>query len=116
MEYRPNLSAIWRSLFTECSFSQFARRVPSYILKLSFGDNLTGSGYCDRFLDVELLPAIVYGVIIEYWVVNLKKRQLIIFRQPSDAEYASKSTVTKGTIYPLTFPDVTISVDMTVSN
>lgn len=54
--------------------------------------------------------------IFEYWVVNLKKRQLIIFREPSDGEYASKSTITEGTIYPLAFPDVAVSVNMIVSN
>ena len=54
--------------------------------------------------------------IVEYWVVNLKKRQLIIFRQPEDGEYASKSTVTEGVIYPLAFPDVAVSVEMIISN
>ncbi|MGB3759405.1 MAG: Uma2 family endonuclease [Rivularia sp. (in: cyanobacteria)] len=54
--------------------------------------------------------------IIEYWVINLKKRQLIIFREPSDGEYASKSTITEGTVYPLAFPDVAVSVEMIVSN
>lgn len=54
--------------------------------------------------------------IIEYWVVNLKKRQLIVFREPSDGEYASKSTITEGTIYPLAFPDTAVSVNRIVSN
>ncbi|MBV6628012.1 MAG: Uma2 family endonuclease [Rivularia sp. (in: Bacteria)] len=54
--------------------------------------------------------------IIEYWVINLKKRQLIIFREPSDGEYASKFTVTEGTINPLAFPDIAVSVDMIVTN
>ncbi len=56
--------------------------------------------------------------ILEYWVVNLKKRQLIVFREPQDGEYASKSTIIiiEGTIYPLAFPDVAVSVDMIVSN
>ena len=54
--------------------------------------------------------------IAEYWVVNLKKRQLIVFRELSDGEYASKSTITEGTIYPLAFPDIAVSVDMIVSN
>ncbi|MGD1909358.1 MAG: Uma2 family endonuclease [Rivularia sp. (in: cyanobacteria)] len=54
--------------------------------------------------------------IVEYWVVNLKKRQLIIFRQPEDGEYASKSTTTEGLVYSLAFPDVAVSVDMIVSN
>jgi Uma2 family endonuclease len=48
----------------------------------------------------------------EYWVVNLKKRHLIIFRQPSDGEYASKSTIIEGNIYPLAFPDIAVSVDV----
>ncbi|MCJ8279341.1 MAG: Uma2 family endonuclease [Rivularia sp. ALOHA_DT_140] len=54
--------------------------------------------------------------IIEYWVVNLKKRELIVFRQPSDGGYASKFTITEGTVYPLVFPDIAVSVDMIVSN
>ncbi|WP_414625009.1 Uma2 family endonuclease [Calothrix sp. CCY 0018] len=54
--------------------------------------------------------------IAEYWVVNLKKRQLIVFREPSDGEYASKTTITEGTICPLAFPDIAVSVDMIVSN
>lgn len=49
--------------------------------------------------------------IAEYWVVNLKKRQLIVFREPSDREYASKTTITEGTICPLAFPDIAASVD-----
>jgi Uma2 family endonuclease len=54
--------------------------------------------------------------IPEYWVVNLKKRQLIVFRDPQDGEYASKSTLLGGmTINPLAFPDVTISIDSIVS-
>ncbi|AFY57648.1 hypothetical protein Riv7116_5265 [Rivularia sp. PCC 7116] len=54
--------------------------------------------------------------IIEYWVINLKKRQLIIFREPSDGEYAFKSTITEGTIHPLAFPNVAVSVEMIVNN
>jgi Uma2 family endonuclease len=54
--------------------------------------------------------------IPEYWVVNLKKRQLIVFRDPHDGEYASKFTLLGGTtINPLAFPDVTISIDSIVS-
>ncbi|MCL1469164.1 Uma2 family endonuclease [Argonema antarcticum] len=53
--------------------------------------------------------------IPEYWVVNLKKRQLVVFRDPQDGEYASKTTLTVGTIYPLAFPDVAVLVDSIVS-
>ncbi|BAY81107.1 hypothetical protein NIES267_05720 [Calothrix parasitica NIES-267] len=54
--------------------------------------------------------------IIEYWVVNIKKRQLIVFREPSDGEYASKFTVTEGTIHALAFPNISVSVEMIISN
>jgi Uma2 family endonuclease len=48
--------------------------------------------------------------IPEYWVVNLKKRQLVVFRDPQDGEYASKSTLTGGTINPIRFPDIAVEV------
>lgn len=54
--------------------------------------------------------------IIEYWVVNLKKRQLIVFREPQDGEYASKSTLADGTIFPLAFPDVAVAVNAIISS
>jgi Uma2 family endonuclease len=54
--------------------------------------------------------------IPEYWVVNLKKRQLIVFREPQEQEYASKSTIMSGNIYPLAFPNVAIAVDAIVSS
>ncbi|MBW4490501.1 MAG: Uma2 family endonuclease [Trichocoleus desertorum ATA4-8-CV12] len=53
--------------------------------------------------------------IPEYWVVNLKKRQLIVFRDPQDDEYASKSTLTDGAIHPVSFPDVAVQVSSIVS-
>jgi Uma2 family endonuclease len=75
--------------------------------------------YSDSSLDKDLeTKSKVYAQvrIPEYWVVNLKKRQLIVFRDPQDGEYASKSTLTMGTIYPLAFPDVAVSVDLIVSS
>ena len=51
----------------------------------------------------------------EYWVVNLKKRQLIVFREPQDTEYASKSTLSTGVIYPVAFPDVAVAVNSIIS-
>ena len=53
--------------------------------------------------------------IKEYWVVNLKKRQLIVFREPQESEYASKLTLSTGEIYPLSFPDVAVSVNSIIS-
>lgn len=54
--------------------------------------------------------------ICEYWVVNLKKKVLIIFREPEDGDYASKSTFSGGIVYSLPFPNVAISVDAIISN
>ncbi len=54
--------------------------------------------------------------IVEYWVVNLKKKVLIVFREPEDGDYASKSTFSGGTVYSLVFPDIAISVDAIISS
>jgi len=74
--------------------------------------------YSDSSLDKDLeIKTKVYAEvgILEYWVVNLRRRQLIVFRDPQDGEYASKSTLTRGMINPLAFPDVAVSVDAIVS-
>lgn len=74
--------------------------------------------YSDSSLDKDLdIKTKVYAEvgILEYWVVNLRRRQLIVFRDSQDGKYVSKSTFTGGTIYPLAFPDVAVSVDAIVS-
>lgn len=48
--------------------------------------------------------------ILEYWVVNLQGMELIVMRDPVDGAYQSQVTLTDGTIYPIAFPDVAISV------
>lgn len=48
--------------------------------------------------------------IREYWVANLVKRQLIIFREPQETEYASKMTLSDSIIHPLAFPDLAVEV------
>ena len=48
--------------------------------------------------------------IPEYWVVNLKAMELVVMRDPIDGEYRSQVTLTQGTIQPIAFPDVTVSV------
>lgn len=53
--------------------------------------------------------------IPEYWLVNLKYGELIVFREPRHGEYASKMTLTAGEITPLAFPDVKISVAALIS-
>lgn len=52
-------------------------------------------------------------LIREYWAIDLDKRQLWIHRRPiADlAHYASVEMMTVGTIHPLIFPDLEISID-----
>lgn len=49
--------------------------------------------------------------ISEYWVVNLKTPQLVVFRVPQDGKYRSQQTFSGGIIQPVAFPDVNVSVD-----
>lgn len=49
--------------------------------------------------------------IREYWVVNLKTLELIVYRDPIDGDYRSKTILTEGEIYPLDFLDLAISVE-----
>lgn len=70
--------------------------------------------YSQSSLDQDLeLKAKVYAEVgvPEYWVVNLKTSELIVFREPENGEYTSKATLTEGTIQPLTFPDLDIEIN-----
>lgn len=49
--------------------------------------------------------------ISEYWVVNLKARSLIVFRQPENGVYQSCITLTNGTLCPECFPDLSLDLD-----
>ncbi|MGB3493276.1 MAG: Uma2 family endonuclease [Elainellaceae cyanobacterium] len=49
--------------------------------------------------------------IIEYWVVNLKQRQVTALREPSQGDYQSEITVTGGMLYPVAFPSVAVAVN-----
>ncbi|MFM7425261.1 MAG: Uma2 family endonuclease [Elainella sp.] len=50
--------------------------------------------------------------IQDYWVVNLRDRQLIIYRNPADSDYTSEQRLRSGSISPLAFPDITLTVQM----
>jgi Uma2 family endonuclease len=54
--------------------------------------------------------------ILEYWVVNLKKLHLVVFREILDGEYATKLTLTTGTIQPLAFPDISVAVEQIINS
>lgn len=69
--------------------------------------------YADSSLDKDLqVKTQVYAEmgIAEYWVVNLKRRILIVFRQPDAKAYASQMQYQSGNVTPLAFPDVAIAV------
>ncbi len=53
--------------------------------------------------------------IPEYWVVNLKKSHLVVFREPLDGDYATKFTLATGIIQPLAFPDVSVLVERIIN-
>ncbi len=53
--------------------------------------------------------------IQEYWVVNLKKSHLVVFREPLDKEYATKLTLTAGIIRSLAFPNIVVSVEQIIN-
>lgn len=49
--------------------------------------------------------------IPEYWIINLKQMQLIVFRSPTKEGYQSQETWVQSVISPLAFPDIEIAVD-----
>ncbi|HIK04205.1 MAG TPA: Uma2 family endonuclease [Trichormus sp. M33_DOE_039] len=53
--------------------------------------------------------------ILEYWVVNLRKLNLVVFRDILDGEYATKQTFTSGIIQPLSFPDISVEVERIIN-
>jgi Uma2 family endonuclease len=69
--------------------------------------------FSDSSLRKDLDPkAKVYAAagIPEYWVVNLRATQLVVFRDPVNGEYQSQQTFTQGHILSLAFPAIALSV------
>lgn len=54
--------------------------------------------------------------ILEYWVINLKKSHLVVFREQLNGDYTAKFTLTTGTIQPVAFPNITIAVERIINN
>ncbi|PSR19171.1 hypothetical protein C8255_03690 [filamentous cyanobacterium CCP3] len=48
--------------------------------------------------------------IPEYWIVNLQKMELIVMRDLRDGRYQPEIILTTGTVTPLSFPDLEVSV------
>jgi Uma2 family endonuclease len=75
--------------------------------------------YSDSSLskDLEVKTKVYAAVgIPEYWVINLRTMQLIVFRVPSDEGYQSNETLTQGEINPLAFPDIAVSIERLLGN
>ena len=49
--------------------------------------------------------------IPEYWLMNLKAKQLIVFRSPDGTDYRVRQDVTQNAIAPLAFPSVEVSLN-----
>lgn len=62
-----------------------------------------------RLLDHVRLIAVAR--IQEYWVVNLRDRQLIIYGNPVDRDDQFEQKLPSGFISPLAFPDIKIEVN-----
>lgn len=61
--------------------------------------------------DLQIKTRIYAGAgIEEYWVVNLKAKQLTVFRQPFQEGYRSEQSLQQGSIHPLAFPEVSVSI------
>ena len=46
----------------------------------------------------------------EYWVVDLQQWRLIVFRNPRASDYRQTTITTAGTLSPLAFPNLHLSV------
>lgn len=74
--------------------------------------------YSNSSLEKDLnLKSQVYAEvnIAEYWVVNLRNRSLIVFRDPQAGQYMSQTSHTTGSLTALAFPDVPVSVSALIS-
>jgi len=61
--------------------------------------------------DTEEKPLIYSAAgIPDYWVVNLSKRELTVFRDPFEQGYRTKFSQTSGAIAPVAFPALQISL------
>jgi Uma2 family endonuclease len=49
--------------------------------------------------------------ILEYWVVNLKTMELVVFTEPGADGYQQQRTLTGAQVYPVAFADVSFAVN-----
>lgn len=74
--------------------------------------------YSDSSIRKDLgVKASIYAAagVPEYWVVNLQKNILLVFRSPVNGNYESIQKLTSGVIRTLSFPDIEIQVSQILS-
>jgi len=49
--------------------------------------------------------------IEDYWVLDLKNHQIVVFRQLQDGDYQSEQRLREGTLTPVAFPELSFSVN-----
>ena len=70
--------------------------------------------YADSSLEKDLeVKTLTYAAasIPEYWIIDLKKMELIVFKSPAPDGYQSQVVLKEGLISPQAFPKVEIEVD-----
>ena len=66
--------------------------------------------------DLEVKAAIYAAANIqEYWVLDLSTKQIRVFRHPQAGQYREEYAIGEGTITPLAFADVSVSVERLLS-
>ncbi|MEP1080244.1 Uma2 family endonuclease [Leptolyngbya sp. PL-A3] len=70
--------------------------------------------FADTSLEKDLDPkAKLYAAaeIEEYWVVDLRSKVLVVHRTPSNGRYGLVQEINSGSISPLSFPNIKVSVE-----
>ncbi|MEO1210604.1 MAG: Uma2 family endonuclease [Cyanobacteria bacterium J06638_20] len=55
------------------------------------------------------------ATVQEYWVIDVVGQQLTTFKDLQNGDFATQTTVSDGTIYPVAFPDIAIKVHKLVA-
>lgn len=59
------------------------------------------------------VKATIYATaeICEYWVLDLIARQMLVFQNPQNGKYQLEAILSSGTISPLAFSEIAVSID-----
>ncbi len=69
-------------------------------------------------LDYDLAPKqqiYAKAKVAEYWVIDLRNRQLLMFRNPAGSDYSTQISVKAGVTTALAFPEIQIQVERLLS-